>query len=152
MQLVGIGLLCLLSCGLGVAWARQDAEDGDRPIRAESGRTGPGWASFELAALRGEHARRGRAYLDFLGVDTLSMGLYRLPAGATDEQSPHDQDEVYVVERGRATLVVGEDRLAVEPGSVAFVAAHVPHRFVAIEEDLEVLVFFSKAAVEADEE
>jgi quercetin dioxygenase-like cupin family protein len=33
----------------------------------------------------------------------------------------------------------------VEPGSVAFVAAGVEHRFVDISEDLEVLVFWSPA-------
>ena len=36
----------------------------------------------------------------------LSAGVYRLAAGATDTQTPHDEDEVYVVLRGAASLLV----------------------------------------------
>jgi quercetin dioxygenase-like cupin family protein len=43
-------------------------------------------------------------------------------------------------------LEVGEQRTPAVPGAVLFVAAGAEHRFVEIEEDLEVLVFFSKAA------
>jgi mannose-6-phosphate isomerase-like protein (cupin superfamily) len=34
--------------------------------------------------------------------------------------------------------------MAVKAGAVLYVAAHVEHRFHSIEEDLEVLVFFSR--------
>ena len=44
-----------------------------------------------------------RAYLEFLRVPDLSVGLYRLAAGAADPQLPHSEDEVYyVVQRPRA--------------------------------------------------
>jgi mannose-6-phosphate isomerase-like protein (cupin superfamily) len=92
-----------------------------------------------------ERAQSGRAYLEFLRVPALSAGLYELPAGRTDPQQPHSEDEVYYVARGRAQIrVAGEDR-AVGPGSVVFVAAGVEHRFHSIEEDLAVLVFFAPA-------
>ena len=143
MQLGSIALLCFCAWTLGTLWAQTP---GDRRLRTTTGSSGPGWASFDMEALRSERSRSGRAYLDFLGASTLSTGLYVLPRGAQDGQSPHDQDEVYAVQRGRATLMVEEESIAVEPGSVVFVAAHVPHRFVDIEEDLEVLVFFSSAA------
>lgn len=79
----------------------------------------------------------------------MSLGLYSLPAGGADPQQPHTEDEVYYVISGRAQIRVGaagaeEDR-AVQPGSIVFVAANVPHRFHSIAEDLTILVFFAPA-------
>ena len=76
---------------------------------------------------------------------SLSLTVARWPAGTTDDQTPHTEDEVYHVIAGRAVLVVAEERRPVAAGSVAFVAAGVDHRFVEIEEDLETLVIWSPA-------
>jgi mannose-6-phosphate isomerase-like protein (cupin superfamily) len=76
---------------------------------------------------------------------SLSITVARWPAGAIDDQAPHTEDEVYHVTAGRAVLVVAGERVPVEAGSVAFVAAGVEHRFVEISEDLETLVFWSPA-------
>jgi mannose-6-phosphate isomerase-like protein (cupin superfamily) len=99
-----------------------------------------------LAAARDELERRtGDLYLEFLRRDSMSCGLYVLEAGATDPQEPHQQDEVYLVLRGRARLRAGDRDDPVGPGSVAFVARNVPHRFHDITERLSVLVFFAPA-------
>ena len=42
-------------------------------------------------------------------------------------------------------LLIAGELHPVEPGSVAFVAAGIEHRFTEISEDLEVLVFWSPA-------
>lgn len=84
-------------------------------------------------------------YLPFLSRPSLSCGLYRLAKGATDHQSPHRQDEIYYVLAGAAKLQVGDVTHDASAGSVLFVAAHAPHRFVEITEDLTTLVFFSNA-------
>jgi len=76
---------------------------------------------------------------------SMSLTAARWPAGSFDDQQPHTEDEVYYVTAGRATLTVAGERIAVEPGTVAFVAAGVDHRFSEIAEDLEVLVFWSPA-------
>ena len=76
---------------------------------------------------------------------SLSLTVARWPAGSVDDQRPHTEDEVYEVLRGRAKLVIGGEESQVAPGSVAFVAAGVEHRFTEIDEDLEVLVFWSPA-------
>lgn len=76
---------------------------------------------------------------------SLSMTIARWPAGSIDDQQPHTEDEVYYVSAGRAVLSIGEERLGVEPGSIAFVAAGVEHRFTEISEDLETIVFWSPA-------
>ncbi len=106
---------------------------------------GPVTRAFELDDLSRARRASGRRYHEFLRVPALSVGLYGLPAGGHDPQTPHAEDEVYHVVGGRATLrVAGEDR-PVGPGSVVFVAAGVDHRFHSIEEDLEVMVFFAPA-------
>jgi mannose-6-phosphate isomerase-like protein (cupin superfamily) len=104
--------------------------------------------AFELRELDNDRAASGRLYEEFLRVPAMSMGLYVLEAGAEDPQSPHDEDEAYIVMAGRAVIDVdGEDR-AVGPGSVVFVAAHVPHRFHSISQRLEVMVVFAPAETE----
>lgn len=82
-------------------------------------------------------------YLEFLRSDSLSVGLYQLPAGGIDPQQPHTEDEVYYVIGGQAQITVGDETRPVQAGSTVFVAAHVPHKFHTIEEDLTILVFFA---------
>jgi mannose-6-phosphate isomerase-like protein (cupin superfamily) len=84
-------------------------------------------------------------YLEFLRVESLSAGLYFLPAGSTDPQDPHNEDEVYYVISGRAAINMDGDVRPVESGSVIFVGRKVEHRFVDITQDLEVLVLFAPA-------
>lgn len=101
--------------------------------------------AFELAQVASQRASNSKLYLEFLRVPDLSMGLYVLPTGGTDTQSPHTEDEVYYVTSGRASITVaGEDR-RVKAGSIVYVAKNVEHRFHSIEEDLTVLVFFAPA-------
>lgn len=101
--------------------------------------------AFELARLLADHQAGGRLYHEFLRVPALSVGLYVLPAGGTDPQQPHAEDEMYYVVAGDATVwVAGEDR-AVGPGAVIYVAAGVEHRFHSISAELTLLVFFAPA-------
>jgi mannose-6-phosphate isomerase-like protein (cupin superfamily) len=85
-------------------------------------------------------------YIEQLSVPDLSVGMYRIPAGGVDPQSPHHEDEIYVVISGRCTFV-GDDTGSVEvgPGTVIFVPAGEGHRFVDITEDLAVVVVFGPA-------
>ena len=101
--------------------------------------------AIEISQLINEQQQVGQAYLEFLRVPTLSLGLYALPAGGVDPQKPHTEDEVYYVVEGRGFIRVGEEDRSVEPGSVVFVAANVEHRFHTISEDMKILVFFAPA-------
>ena len=101
--------------------------------------------AFELERLIDEHAASKGLYLEFLKVPGLSIGLYRLPVGGTDPQSPHTEDEVYYVVKGKAKIRVAEEERAVQAGSVVYVAKNVEHRFHSIEEELTLLVFFAPA-------
>lgn len=87
----------------------------------------------------------GADWTEHLRVRDLSVGTYSVPAGGTDGQSPHTEDEIYVVMAGRAALQAGGDRVDVRPGSVLYVPAGEQHRFVDVTEDLAVLVLFAPA-------
>lgn len=101
--------------------------------------------AYELTQLITQRADSNRQYLEFLKVPDLSMGLYILPAGGVDTQSPHTEDEVYYVVSGRAKIKVADEDRAVQAGSIFYVAKNVEHRFHSIEEELTVIVFFAPA-------
>jgi mannose-6-phosphate isomerase-like protein (cupin superfamily) len=103
--------------------------------------------AFELRDLLAGLDPDRHDFAEFLRAPSgaLSLTVARWPAGSSDEQQPHADDEVYYVSAGRAVLSIGGEIVPVGPGSVAFVAAGVEHRFGEISEDLEVLVFWSPA-------
>src|SRR5258706_2718814 len=101
--------------------------------------------AFELAQLTSQRESSNKAYLEFLKVPDLSMGLYALPAGGTHPQSPHTGDEVYYVVSGRAKIKVAKEDQDVQAGSLEYVAQNIEHRFHSIERDRTVLVLFAAA-------
>jgi quercetin dioxygenase-like cupin family protein len=104
--------------------------------------------ALSLEGIESERARKGQPWHEFLRVESLSMGVYALAKGALDQQTPHQQDEVYYVTKGRAVLEVEGMAHPVKAGSILFVPAHSQHRFRDITEDLSTLVFFAPAETE----
>ena len=98
-----------------------------------------------LPEIEEQRAGSKKPYREFLRVPALSAGLYLLPAGGTDRQKPHREDEIYYVVRGRARFNAGSEDREVSAGSIIFVAAEVGHRFYDIAEELAVLVIFAPA-------
>ncbi|HZS05672.1 MAG TPA: cupin domain-containing protein [Blastocatellia bacterium] len=82
----------------------------------------------------GEHS------VSFLQRGTLNVKL-SLPV-PPNRQTPHEQDEVYVIIRGRGVLVHDGERDAFEAGDLMFVAAGTEHHFEDFTEDLAVWVVF----------
>jgi len=93
------------------------------------------------ASPAGPHA--ANHYAEHLSVPDLSVGTYSIPAGGVDDQTPHTEDEIYVVTAGRARIVTGDGTADVGPGEVIFVPAGEEHRFVDIDGDLALLVVFA---------
>lgn len=141
-----LALLCLASPAL----ALQATVRADTPESAGEPAT-PDSAAFALDALDQRLDAADGPYLPFLRTRSLRCGLYRLPAGGRDDQPVHEDDEIYYVIRGRATLLAGDERHPALPGATLFVKAGVVHRFVDIEEDLEVLVVFGETQQEVTE-
>lgn len=101
---------------------------------------------MQLLAGAGDYTPPGNALNHFvqqLEVADLSVGTYSIPAGGTDDQRPHTEDEIYVVTAGRARIVTPTGSAAVEPGSVIYVPAREAHRFTEVTEDLAMIVVFA---------
>lgn len=100
---------------------------------------------FTIGGIEQRRKQTQKPYLEFLRVPAMSAGLYVLPAGASDPQRPHHEDEMYYVVRGCARFTAGGEDREVSAGSLLFVAAEVEHHFHDISEELAVLVFFAPA-------
>ena len=85
------------------------------------------------------------SWIEHLRVADLSVGTYSIPSGGTDGQDPHTEDEIYVVQQGRATLETTDGNADVGPGSVVYVPANEEHHFVNVTGDFAVLVLFAPA-------
>jgi len=59
-----------------------------------------------------------------------------------NRQTPHDQDEVYVIKLGHGVLVHDGKRDAFEAGDLIFIAAGTEHHFEDFSDDLAVWVIF----------
>jgi mannose-6-phosphate isomerase-like protein (cupin superfamily) len=78
-------------------------------------------------------------------VNVLQRGTVRLLLSFPlnpNQQAPHEQDEIYVIVRGRGVLFHDGRHDAFETGDVMFVAAGVEHRFEDFSADLAVWVIF----------
>jgi len=98
-----------------------------------------------LAAARAAPILAGRRSAELMRHGTMTLRYYA-PKGE-DLQTPHDQDEVYIVQSGRGTVVSGPtesqlERKSFGPGDAIFVPANNAHRFVDFSEDFAVWVVF----------
>jgi quercetin dioxygenase-like cupin family protein len=84
-------------------------------------------------------------WAEHFAVPALSVGTYCIPVGGIDDQTPHAEDEIYLVTGGRAKISTPGATVDISPGSVIFVPADEEHRFVDVVEDLTLLVVFGPA-------
>jgi mannose-6-phosphate isomerase-like protein (cupin superfamily) len=87
----------------------------------------------------------GNDYTEHMSVPDMSVGTYSIPVGGLDDQEPHTEDEIYVVTAGQARIETPSASAPVGPGSVIYIPAGEPHRFVDVREDLALLVVFAPA-------
>ena len=121
------------------AFQDKKATDKTKPITMQA------WDIEEVLA---KHRTTKKSYSRFFRVPSTNCGVYTLPKGGKDGQSPHGQDELYYVVNGKAKMHADGKKVDVHPGSLLFIAAGAEHRFVDIEEDLELLVVFSSGALQ----
>jgi len=100
--------------------------------------------AFELDSLVTELSQTGKPWLPFIKGKNVLTGLYMLKVGDTDQQRPHDTDEVYYVASGKGKFKAGDKEIDFKKGSILFVKAEVEHRFFDITEDVVLVVFFDR--------
>jgi mannose-6-phosphate isomerase-like protein (cupin superfamily) len=71
---------------------------------------------------------------------TMSLELFT-PRGK-DYQTPHEQDELYIVVKGSGIFIKNNCRYAFAAGDVLFVEARVAHHFESFTNDLTMWVIF----------
>ncbi|HKS59440.1 MAG TPA: cupin domain-containing protein [Thermoplasmata archaeon] len=98
-------------------------------------------ANLEQVRPAGE--TRGAVYREVLRRTSMSIGVYVIPKGAADPQSPHDEDEAYIVLRGRARFHCGSSASWVAPGDLLYVPARESHHFDEVGEEMVLAVFFA---------
>jgi len=101
--------------------------DGSRVIRFEE-------AQGRIPGTSGPH------FVSLMQRGTLNVFL-SLPV-SPNRQTPHAQDEVYVIVRGRGVLFHGGERDPFGAGDLLFVSAGTEHWFEDFTEDLAVWVIF----------
>ena len=102
----------------------------------------PGMDAFDFDEQLGR-LPAGDGFAHFFAAERLSLTVVRWVAGTVDDQTPHAEDEVYHVVRGRGRVTVAGESAPVGPSSIVYVPAMVEHYFHDIAEDLEVLVFWA---------
>lgn len=80
-----------------------------------------------------------------------SMSLILFSPKGTDYQTPHDQDELYIVLEGSGILQVENNQFSFEAGDVLFVPALKEHRFIRFTDGIKMwAVFWGPSGGEAN--
>jgi mannose-6-phosphate isomerase-like protein (cupin superfamily) len=82
----------------------------------------------------------GKHFITGMAHGTMSMELYK--PDKIDPQTPHEQDEIYVILRGSGTFFVNGERMPFKEKDVLFVPAGVEHRFENFTDDFMTWVIF----------
>jgi mannose-6-phosphate isomerase-like protein (cupin superfamily) len=98
-----------------------------------------------LAAARAAPIPAGRRSAELMRHGTMTLRYYQ--SKGIDEQTPHDQDEIYIVVSGTGAVVSGPTEAALErrrlgPGEAIFVPAGHVHRFEGFSDDFATWVVF----------
>lgn len=75
-----------------------------------------------------------------LNHGNMELGYYR-PANS-DRQQPHEQDEIYIIQSGSGTFILGSEEIPFQPGDALFVPAGSEHRFNDFSEDFGAWAIF----------
>ena len=82
----------------------------------------------------------GQLFAEVMKHGSMSVEIYR--AVKTDLQTPHKQDELYVVISGSGEFLNDGNRNPFKPGDVLFVRAGIEHRFENFTDDFMTWVIF----------
>lgn len=81
-----------------------------------------------------------KEFIELFQHGSLTVEVYK--PEMTDEQTPHDRDEIYVVITGSGKFVHGNRTIEFKAGDFLFVPAGIEHRFINFTSDFSTWVFF----------
>lgn len=82
----------------------------------------------------------GKLFVELFQHGTLVLEIFR-PID-TDQQTPHERDEVYIVISGSGDFLCGDRIYPFQPGHFLFVPAGIEHRFLNFSDDFVTWVIF----------
>ena len=91
----------------------------------------------DVAARLGE---TGSDYAEYMENGSMRVGLYR--PRQSDTQTPHKQDELYIVQTGHGYFVCDGERKDFGPGDILFAPAGVEHKFENFSDDFSTWAIF----------
>lgn len=76
-------------------------------------------------------------------AETIAMGYVSVKKGESTKIDIHDdEEEIYLILKGRALLMIGDEKQEIEAGSVAYVPRNKKHNMTCLsDENLEYLYF-----------
>lgn len=104
------------------------------------GRTGMRKIRATVAEAKAAPIPQGKRSAELMRHGSMNLRYYA-PVG-TDLQTPHTQDELYIVTSGSGTFLSAGKRVPFGPGDVLFAAARAEHRFEEFTEDFATWVVF----------
>lgn len=105
----------------------------------------------EAEVLLPEQTQEQLRYATLFAQASLRFVLYA--PQEVDNQTPHEQDEVYVIVSGEGKFTCGMETRSFAPGDIIFVAANTPHRFLEFTDDFKTwAIFYGPPGGEADNE
>ncbi len=82
----------------------------------------------------------GKHFIETFRKGNLSIEMYK--PDKVDLQTPHTQDEIYVIASGSGMFQNGDENYPFNPNDLIFVPAHVDHRFYDFTDDFCTWVVF----------
>ncbi|MFQ5781820.1 MAG: cupin domain-containing protein [Nitrosopumilus sp.] len=97
---------------------------------------------FDLSTYFEKIKNSSSYFYTFINRDTLAASILVLQPGEEDNQTPHENDEVYYVMSGDGFLKINGKDYKVSKDKLFFVAKNVEHFFHGNTRKLKVLYFF----------
>lgn len=98
------------------------------------------WHSSLTAILKEIPGKEGERFFYPIRNGSMRVGIYA-PRGE-DTQSPHEQDEIYIIHTGTGEFEKERQTISFAPGDVLFVKAKERHRFKNFSDDFQTWVIF----------
>lgn len=98
-----------------------------------------------IAELTNQLATGGDAAVEALREGSFSLKVMHFEPGDEDPMDAHAEEEVYLIDAGRATLETAEESFDVESGDIVYLEAGTDHKFRDFEDEFVVVAMYVPA-------